>query len=173
MLSKCIAKQQNGSMEDLDALLGCPVWMVPDETYDKLDSLSNQELNVLCDANFYCVNWFRELINTFSSNEDKLNDEDQRKIIIRLKNLLTVQENLKKVLAKNIGYSPPNMLHLEDNSGWQPPTTSAPAPESKSKGGKKKGKKRKLAAADTNHQDNSNNSSTSNVNSQTVSFYLN
>ena len=155
-------------MEDLDALLGCPVWMIPNETYDKLDALSNQELNILCDANFYCVNWFRELINTFSSNEEKFNDDDQRKVIIRLKNLLAVQDNLKKVLAKNIGYSPPNMLHLEDNSAWQPPTTSA-LPESKNKGGKKKAKKRKLAVADTNQQDNSN-SSISNVNSQSVSF---
>merc|ERR1719270_1224404 len=36
LLSKCIAKQQNGCMQDLDAVLGCPIWMIPDETYDKL-----------------------------------------------------------------------------------------------------------------------------------------
>ena len=77
LLSKCIAKQQNGCMQDLDAVLGCTIWMIPDDTYDKLESLSNQELNTLCDANFYCLNWFRELINTFS-NDEKLHDEDKR-----------------------------------------------------------------------------------------------
>ena len=136
-------------MDDLDAVLGCPIWMIPDETYDKLDSISNQELNALCDANFYCLNWFRELINTFSKDE-KQDYEDRRKVIVRLKNILNVEDNLKKVLAKNIGYIPPTMLHLEDSNGWQPPILSNPA-ESKSKGGKKKGKKRKAGQDITNN----------------------
>ena len=80
-------------MDDLDAVLGCPIWMIPDETYDKLDSISNQELSALCDANFYCLNWFRELINTFSKDE-KQDYEDRRKVIVRLKNILNVEENL-------------------------------------------------------------------------------
>ena len=148
LLSKCIAKQQDGKMDDLDAVLGCPIWMIPDETYEKLDSISNQELNAMCDANFYCLNWFRELINTFS-NDDKQDFEDKRKVILRVKNILKVEDNLKKVLAKNIGYTPPTMLHLEDSNGWQPPTL--PSGESKSKGGKKKGKKRKAVQDITNN----------------------
>ena len=67
-------------MQDLDAVLGCPIWMIPEDTYDKLDSLSNQELNILCDANFYCLNWFRELINTFSKGHFFSNDSHSPKI---------------------------------------------------------------------------------------------
>ena len=62
--------------------------------------------------------------------DEKQHEEDKRKLIVRLKNILNVEENLKKVLAKNLGYFPPTMLHLEDTSGWQPPVMSN-VPETK------------------------------------------
>ena len=128
-MSKCITKQQDGKLDDIDAVLGCPIWMITDETYDKCDSLTTQELNVICDANFYCLNFFRELINTFAVSQDS---EDKKKVIIRLKNILDIRERLSKLLGKHPGYHPPTMLHLEDTSGWQAPMTSVP--ESKGKG---------------------------------------
>ena len=142
-MSKCISKQENGKLEDIDAVLGCPIWMVTEDTYDKLESLTTQELNILCDANFYCLNFFRELVNTFSESTD---EEDKKKVIIRLKNICHVQDKLKKILASNPGYHPPTMLYLEDQSGWQPPVIGVL--DSKGKGGgKKKGGKKKGAAA--------------------------
>ena len=72
LLSKCISKQQNGDMQDIDALLGCPLWMPKCE---KIEAMSPQELNYFCDVLFYCLNWLREMINTFSNTTGELEDD--------------------------------------------------------------------------------------------------
>ncbi len=142
LMSKCIMRQQDGQLDDIDAVLGCPIWMVSAETYDKVDCLSSQELSMLCDINFYCLNIFRELVNTFALSQ---NEEDKKKVIVRLKHILLVQEKLTRLLPQIPGYVPPLMLHLEDTVGWQSPIS---APETKSKGGKKKGGLKRKAGQD-------------------------
>lgn len=143
LMSKCISKQQGGNLEDIDAVLGCPIWIVNEaDTYDKCESLSSHELSVMCDIYFYSLNFFRELVNTFSISNDT---EDRKKVIIRLKNIAYIQEKLKKVLAINLGYMPPSMLHLEDISQWQCPV--APQ-ETKGKGRKKGGGTKRKAGQD-------------------------
>ena len=101
-------------------------------TFDKIESMSPQEINFSCDILFYCLNWFKELINTFSVSK---NDEDRRKVVIRLKQMLKLQKQLQKVLSYNLQYTPPLMLHLEDVSGWQPPVSNAGETKTKGKKG--------------------------------------
>lgn len=115
LLSKCIVKQQKGDLQDINAVLGAPIWMPQKDIFGKLDSLSHQEVNSLCEILFYCYNWFRELINTFAGAGDH---EDKNRVLIRLKNMLKIRNDLNKCLALNPNFVPPQMLHLEDVSGW-------------------------------------------------------
>ena len=151
LMSKCIGKQQNGHLDDIDAVLGCPIWMVSEEIYDKCESLSTRELSVLCDINFFCLNFFRELINTFSGSSIS---EDRNKVLIRLKNMLRIEENLEKILPFHSGYVPPIMLHLEDLSAWNSPIVQNET--GKGKGNKKKRK----AGQDITNCDNNGDDST-------------
>ena len=134
LLSKCNSRQDNGGLEEIDALLACPLWMPNNEN---LDEMSPQELNYACDILFYCYNWFRELINTFSNSTS---NEDQRKVMIRLKNLIQLEKDLKNILAHNSqSYIPPKMLYLENVSGWLPPVNNTNEPKAKKGEGKVKG----------------------------------
>ena len=126
LLSKCTSKQHNGDVDEIDAVLGCPLWMPSNEN---LDEMSPQELNYACDILFYCYNWFRELINTFNNSTC---NEDQRKVTIRLKNMVQLEKELKSILAYNSqSYIPPMMLHMENVSGWHPPGNNTGEPKAK------------------------------------------
>ena len=130
LLSKAI-----GKLEEIDAVLGCPLWL-PNINED-FDQMSPQELNYSCDILFYCYNWFRELINTFSNS---ICDEDQRKVTIRLKNMVQLEKELKNILAHNsLSYIPPVVLHMEFVSGWQPPVNNTSETKAKKGEGKAKG----------------------------------
>ena len=140
-------------MKDIDEVLLAPLWLPTEQLYDKLDALSKQEKNAICDCLFYALNFFRELINCFAQAGQE-NVQEQRIVLLRLKHILKLQDLLRNVLSYNLSYIPPTMLHLEDVSGWQ-------VPESKSKGsgpsksGKstKRGKKRKAAVQDITNMD--------------------
>jgi Fanconi anemia group D2 protein len=96
-----ITLKKSFKFQDVDALLGCPIWMPNDEIFDsKFDSLSPQEMNSTCEILFYCLNWFRELINTFATSTEA---ENKTKILIRLKHILKLHKNLSKCLSMNPG----------------------------------------------------------------------
>uniref|UniRef100_A0A8C8AHR3 FA complementation group D2 n=1 Tax=Otus sunia TaxID=257818 RepID=A0A8C8AHR3_9STRI len=60
-------EQNSGSLEEIDALLGCPLYLTDLEVEGKLDSLSKQEREFLCSLLFYALNWFREVSRAFSA----------------------------------------------------------------------------------------------------------
>ena len=60
------------SLESVDGLLGCSVAM-PKNLSDLIDDfpgLDREEQILILDSLFYCINWFRELINAFSLIRD-------------------------------------------------------------------------------------------------------
>uniref|UniRef100_A0A672U4D1 FA complementation group D2 n=1 Tax=Strigops habroptila TaxID=2489341 RepID=A0A672U4D1_STRHB len=61
------AEQNSGSLEEIDALLGCPLYLTNLEVEGKLDSLSKQEREFLCSLLFYALNWFREVSRALSA----------------------------------------------------------------------------------------------------------
>ena len=130
--------QSTDELADLDALLLSPLWMPTPDLYLKLDSYSKEELNAICDCLFYAINLFREFINSFASTNEQ---EFQMAVLNRLKQILQMHELLRKVLAQNVSYHPPAMLHLEDNSTWNVPESKQIGGKAKKngKGGKKKG----------------------------------
>uniref|UniRef100_A0A663F9G1 FA complementation group D2 n=1 Tax=Aquila chrysaetos chrysaetos TaxID=223781 RepID=A0A663F9G1_AQUCH len=89
-------EQNGGSLEEIDALLGCPLYLTDLEVEGKLDSLSKQEREFLCSLLFYALNWFREVINAFCQQQDA---EMKGKVLTRLENITELQTVLGKCLA--------------------------------------------------------------------------
>jgi Fanconi anemia group D2 protein len=58
----------SNDLDSVDGLLGCAVVMPKDmaELIDDLPKLNEDEQVFLLDSLFYCINWFRELVNAFS-----------------------------------------------------------------------------------------------------------
>lgn len=143
LLAACENAKEDGNLTSVDALLGCPVWMPQADTYEKFDSLSSSEKNVTCASVFYCINWFRELINCFTRSKEP---DDRKRVLVRIKNILKLEQILMKILPKNINFVPPTVLPLVEVSTWHPPTlqTTKSGSTGKSAKGKGKGKKRKI-----------------------------
>uniref|UniRef100_A0A8D0BLI9 FA complementation group D2 n=1 Tax=Salvator merianae TaxID=96440 RepID=A0A8D0BLI9_SALMN len=104
LLRLCVSEMKNGSLEDIDALLGCPLYLTNLELEGKLDSLSKQEHEFLCSLLFHALNWFREVVNAFCQQEDP---EIKGRVLARLQNITELQCLLEKCLAASPGYVPP------------------------------------------------------------------
>jgi Fanconi anemia group D2 protein len=68
------------NLESVDGLLGCSVAMPKDVTdlIDDFPKLDDDKQMFILDSLFYCINWFRELVNAFSLLRDQ---EMQMKVI--------------------------------------------------------------------------------------------
>lgn len=131
----------NNNASDLDALLGCGVILFPESYIDGEKTLTRRELDSVCDSVFLCLNWFREIVNFFSAYND---DEIRKLVLLRLKNILYLQEKLQLLLPQHDQYRPPPVLFCEDTSSWSPPTAIDKSKSKSKKGvGKAKGKKSK------------------------------
>ncbi|XP_022104971.1 Fanconi anemia group D2 protein-like isoform X2 [Acanthaster planci] len=104
LLRICEQVQNEGSLEGIDALLGCPLYTVSEEVIPKVSSLSRPEREMLCTCLFLTINWFREVVNAFSG----LTDPEMRgKVLSRLKNITEVQKHLQTCLAETPSFNPP------------------------------------------------------------------
>uniref|UniRef100_A0A8C5SXL5 FA complementation group D2 n=1 Tax=Laticauda laticaudata TaxID=8630 RepID=A0A8C5SXL5_LATLA len=104
MLRLCMSELNKGSMEDIDALLVCPLYLTSLEVTEKIESLSKEEREFLCSLLFHAVNWFREVVNAFCREEDP---NIKGKVLTRLQNITELQCILEKCLAASPGYVPP------------------------------------------------------------------
>ncbi|XP_074861679.1 Fanconi anemia group D2 protein isoform X2 [Carettochelys insculpta] len=136
LLRLYMVEQHNGSMEEIDALLGCPLYLTDLEIGGKLDSLAKQERNFLCSLLFHALNWFREVVNAFCQQQDP---EMKGKVLTRLQNITELQNVLVKCLTANPGYVPP--LAIFDCEALEAaPNINAVGPVKKKKPGRKKQK---------------------------------
>ncbi|XP_072026579.1 Fanconi anemia group D2 protein-like [Amphiura filiformis] len=133
LLRVCEQVQNNGNLDGIDALLGCPMYVVKEDVIEKVDSLSRPEKELVCTCLFMTLNWFRELLNAFASLADP---EMRAKVLGRLQNLTHVQELLEICLAATPGFLPPTADFGSDTA------LNAPSLPSTGGGGKK-GKKDK------------------------------
>ncbi|XP_043406780.1 Fanconi anemia group D2 protein isoform X6 [Chelonia mydas] len=129
-------EQHNGSMEEIDALLGCPLYLTDLEIEGKLGSLAKQEREFLCSLLFHALNWFREVVNAFCQQQDL---EMKGKVLTRLQNITELQNMLGKCLAASPGYVlPPAIFDCEALEAA--PTVNAVGLVKKKKTGGKKQK---------------------------------
>uniref|UniRef100_A0A8C7V753 FA complementation group D2 n=1 Tax=Oncorhynchus mykiss TaxID=8022 RepID=A0A8C7V753_ONCMY len=141
LLRLCEEQQHQGDLEEIDALLGCPLILTDMDVVEKSESLSKPEREFLCGLLFQTINWFREVVNAFCSQKDP---EMKMKVVTRLQNITYLQTLLERTLAATPGYSPPLANFDGESTEVAPVSSSSAAP----KKGKKKGtgKKRKAPA---------------------------
>ncbi|KAH7286612.1 hypothetical protein KP509_32G015100 [Ceratopteris richardii] len=90
----------HGSLGNIDALLGCPLYLPSHQLFigDEWHGLSEQIKESLCLSIYYGINWIRELINAYStqvhcSNESLTQasrEEISTKLLKRMRNLIVV-----------------------------------------------------------------------------------
>ncbi|XP_068057865.1 Fanconi anemia group D2 protein [Anomalospiza imberbis] len=144
------AEQNSGSLEEIDALLGCPLYLTDLEVEGKLDSLSKQEREFLCSLLFYALNWFREVVNAFCQQEDA---EMKGKVLTRLQNITELQNVLTKCLAATPGYVPPPAT-FDSEAPEAVPSINAAGPARKRRR-KKKADSSKAGSADRSQAEDS------------------
>ncbi|TFK03996.1 E3 ubiquitin-protein ligase makorin-1 [Platysternon megacephalum] len=127
-------EQHNGSMEEIDALLGCPLHLTDLEIEGKLDSLGKQEREFLCSLLFHALNWFREIVNAFCQQQDL---EMKGKVLTRLQNITELQNMLGKCLAASPGYVPPRAIFDCEALEAAPTINAVGLVKKKKTGGKK------------------------------------
>ncbi|KFV05743.1 Fanconi anemia group D2 protein, partial [Pterocles gutturalis] len=145
------AEQNSGSLEEIDALLGCPLYLTDLEVEGKLDSLSKQEREFLCSLLFYTLNWFREVVNAFCQQQDA---EMKGKVLTRLQNITELQTVLGKCLAATPGYVPPPAA-FDSEALEAVPSINAVGLVRKRNGRKKKSDGSKACSADRSQADES------------------
>ncbi|XP_067908183.1 Fanconi anemia group D2 protein isoform X1 [Heterodontus francisci] len=129
LLRFCEEMQHNGNLEDIDALLGCPLYVTNLELVEKVESLSKQERELLCSLLFHALNWFREVVNAFCKQQDT---EMKGKVLLRLQNITQLQLLLEKCIAATPGYVPP-LANFDLEITEVPPTIAPAAPAKKGK----------------------------------------
>uniref|UniRef100_A0A8V1A8U6 Fanconi anemia complementation group D2 n=1 Tax=Gallus gallus TaxID=9031 RepID=A0A8V1A8U6_CHICK len=144
-------EQNNGSLEEIDALLGCPLYLTDLEVEGKLDSLSKQEREFLCSLLFYALNWFREVVNAFCQQQDA---EMKGKVLTRLQNITELQNVLGKCLAATPGYVPPPAT-FDSEAPEGVPSINAGGPVRKKNGKKRKSDSSKACSAERTQADES------------------
>ncbi|XP_030061304.1 Fanconi anemia group D2 protein isoform X2 [Microcaecilia unicolor] len=135
LLRLCMEKQHNGNLEQIDALLGSPLYLTDLEVTEKLESLSKQEKEFLCSLLFFAINWFREIVNAFCKQQDP---EMKGKVLTRLQNITWLQAVLVKCLAATPGYIPP-LANFDSEALEGVPAVNTAIPTKKGKKGGKKG----------------------------------
>ncbi|KAE8611738.1 hypothetical protein XENTR_v10012579 [Xenopus tropicalis] len=147
LLRLCIEDQHEGNLEEIDALLGCPLYLTDLEITEKMESLSKQEREFLCSLLFFALNWFREIVNAFCKQQDL---DMKSKVLTRLQNITWLQSVLEKCLAASPGYIPPS-AQFDSEPQEVLPSAIASAPAKKAK----KGKTQKSAASKNSSADSS------------------
>ncbi|VDI47807.1 fanconi anemia group D2 protein, partial [Mytilus galloprovincialis] len=142
LLYVCESRQQE-DLSDINALLGCPVFLPKPEVYEKLEPLSQKEKEFMCENLFLSLNWFREVINGFATQTDP---EMKAKVISRLHNITDLQLSLEKCLNVQPSYTPPP-AHFD---WYEAPKTVIQNTATTTEGKKKKTKKVSKKKADSN-----------------------
>ncbi|KAL9960552.1 hypothetical protein ACROYT_G034027 [Oculina patagonica] len=104
LLRVCEESQHKGDLEGIDALLGCPLVSFKQEMTNEIASLDQADREVICGTLFHTVNWFREVVNAFATQEDP---EMRGKSIARLQGITDLCKVLEKCLAATPSYKPP------------------------------------------------------------------
>lgn len=103
------SRRNSGSLSVIDAVLGAavilPSVMSPDSDCDVFDEFTEDTGKQILDMYFHSVNYWRECISAFVSQEDK---SMRRKVIMRLTEVICFEEKIKVLLkAAPDDYVPP------------------------------------------------------------------
>ncbi|XP_019736648.1 Fanconi anemia group D2 protein isoform X3 [Hippocampus comes] len=137
LLRVCEEKQNQEDLEEIDALLGCPLILTDMDVVEKIDTMSKVEKEFICTLLFHTINWFREVINAFYKIKDK---EMKMKVMTRLQNITYLHTLLERALASTPGYVPPVANFDGESTDMIVSSTTPPSSKTKKDAS---GKKRK------------------------------
>ncbi|KOB67015.1 Fanconi anemia, complementation group D2 [Operophtera brumata] len=134
------SKQQDDNLSSIDALLGCPIVM-PNFEVDLVEHMEQDNVTNILDCLVHCVNWFRELLNAFSTQDD---EALHCKILRRVVQIEELELVICEILVRSkISYKPPETtFNIKKYTGEQ---TERRAPKVQST----KQKQKKSAPDDT------------------------
>eukprot|EP00731_Ephydatia_muelleri_P027407 Em0019g280a len=103
LLRVCEQLLNSGSLEAVDALLGCPIVMCPEEilrlsAFEGLPTSTKQDL---CLVLFHCINWMRELVCAFAGDKEP---EMRAKVISRLATITKLQSQLDTCMSVHTSF---------------------------------------------------------------------
>ncbi|KAJ8258595.1 hypothetical protein COCON_G00176070 [Conger conger] len=143
-------QQHQGDLEEIDALLGCPLILLDMDVVEKAESLSRSEREFLCSLLFNTINWFREVVNAFCRQKDP---EMKMKVLTRLQNITYLQTVLERSLAATPNFVPPLAnFDCESAEVMAPPASTAPPRKGKKESA---GRKRKARASKNSSEESS------------------
>ncbi|KAM3910148.1 Fanconi anemia group D2 protein [Leptodactylus fuscus] len=135
LLRLCIEDEFDGNLDEIDALLGCPLYLTDLDVTDKMEALSKHEGEFLCSLLFLAINWFIEVINAFCKQP---NADMKGKVLRRLQNITWLRSALEKCLPACPGYIPPCARpDCEQIKGLSPPLPAATVTKKTRKGKKR------------------------------------
>ncbi|XP_019844495.2 Fanconi anemia group D2 protein isoform X2 [Bactrocera dorsalis] len=118
-------QRYQGSLEQINALLGCAIVLPTFFDESNSDAIfydyDEQLQKLILDIYFHCVNWMRETVSSFSTQQEPM---IRSKVLHRLSELIATEDKLRLLLDKAPhGYLPPqaqfitsNKWHATDNS---------------------------------------------------------
>ncbi|KAI9304749.1 Fanconi anaemia protein FANCD2 [Cunninghamella echinulata] len=111
LLQSCEKAFNNGSLEGVDALLGCGIILFDlNDIENTLDNWQTYEADDACSMIYVTINWLREMLNCFSIT---IEDEDiRRKLITRLKHIVKLESILNTILPHTSNFVPIDIQSL-------------------------------------------------------------
>ncbi|XP_014088001.2 Fanconi anemia group D2 protein homolog [Bactrocera oleae] len=138
-------QRYQGSLEQINALLGCAIVLPTffDESnsdaifYDYDEQLQKRILDIY----FHCVNWMRETVSSFSTQQEPM---IRSKVLLRLNELIASEDKLRLLLDKApASYLPPPAQFVTSNKSNATEKSEARGRPASSKAEQAKGQKEK------------------------------
>ncbi|KAK9719617.1 hypothetical protein K7432_004683 [Basidiobolus ranarum] len=108
LMQNCTKALNSGSLDDIDALLGCGIAMYSQAKFEHAMSDHTESLKTITYSTlFYAINWFRELLNAFSDQKD---EEMLGKCLSRLSHIENLERELESILSHSPKLSPSLLL---------------------------------------------------------------
>ncbi|KAL1918024.1 uncharacterized protein VTP21DRAFT_3290 [Calcarisporiella thermophila] len=101
LLQACEKALNAGSLDEIDALLGCGILMY--KKFEHNDSFTPEMIEAACNALLMAINWFRELLNAFASQKGH---EIEAKIIARIRDINSLEDSLNNMLGLATNFFP-------------------------------------------------------------------
>ncbi|XP_054081207.1 Fanconi anemia group D2 protein homolog isoform X3 [Zeugodacus cucurbitae] len=142
-------QRYQGSLEQINALLGCAIVLpsfFDDSNSDALFYDYDEQLQKrILDIYFHCVNWMRETVSSFSTQQEPM---IRCKVLHRLSELIAIEEKLRLLLDKApVDYLPPQAQFITSNAALASEKAAGRGrPASSSKGEQKAHKDKELSS---------------------------
>ncbi len=107
LLQACGRKLTGGNLDVICGLIGAPVLLHPPNYVDTFEDLSEAEQTRVTLSVFHCINWMREVLNTFYDQQDMV-------LRSRILQRLTQIHDLEEVLEKCLRIRPMTLPSVRD-----------------------------------------------------------